>query len=436
MALFADAFAAAGPAEWTLMIFMNGKNNLEADAIQNFREISSVGSTDKVNVLVEFGRPKSHVTEEAEAWDGVLRFHVKKGHQPVPSAAVSDLRNKPNLSDMGSPVALNDFLDWSVKRYPAKRYMLIIWNHGQGWRFQMARDVSLRLTGATRTPSASMQAMDGIANKSTASPQVGGFRAVSFDDDTGNFLYNSEVQQSVSDLASRLNKKLDLIGYDACLMSMIETAYGFRNSSNLMVSSEELEPGAGWDYASIIKMLTSKPSMTPKELADAIVKAYKDRYGNRHLTTLSVVDLAKVTGASSALSAFAKQLSESLHTQRDAIQNARAKLQTYGAGEGLRTSIDLPSFLEFFISVSRSEEARVLAKKALDAANETVLTNYASTKSLVATGSKGIAIYFPATRADFDADPYGNGYLKENTEHPVEFVSKERWADFLHAYWQ
>lgn len=433
---FSHAIAATGQAEWTLMVFMNGKNNLEADAIQNFREIASVGSTDKINVLVEFGRPKSHITEEAEGWSGVLRFHVKKGQQPVPSVSVMDLRKKPDLSDMGSPTALNDFIDWSVKQYPAKKYMLIVWNHGQGWRFQMARDISLRVTGATRLPAAAVQAMNEVVSQPKDVPQVGGFRAVSFDDDTGNFLYNSDVQQSVAKLAARLNRKLDLVGYDACLMSMIETAYGFRDSTAVMVASEELEPGAGWDYAAIMKSITRKPTMTATELADAVVGAYKDRYGNRHLTTLSVVDLAKVANASSALSEFAKALEATLPAQRDVVRSARAKLQTYGAGDGFRTSIDLPSFLEFYMSTTSDEGMRALTKKALDAVNQAVLTNYASTKSAAASGSKGLAIYFPAERSDFDTDPYKDGYMKANTDHPVEFVSKERWPDFIQLYWQ
>jgi hypothetical protein len=53
----ATTSAIADTAEWTLMVFMNAKNNLEADALANFREIAIVGSIPKVNVVVELGRP-------------------------------------------------------------------------------------------------------------------------------------------------------------------------------------------------------------------------------------------------------------------------------------------------------------------------------------------------------------------------------------------
>ena len=43
-------------------------------------------------------------------------------------------------------------------------------------------------------------------------------------------------------------KKLDVIGFDACLMSMLEVGYAMRDVGNTLVGSEELEPGPGWKY--------------------------------------------------------------------------------------------------------------------------------------------------------------------------------------------
>ncbi len=43
----------AKDAEWTVMIYMNAKNNLEPYALKNFHDIAEVGSTEDVNILVE-----------------------------------------------------------------------------------------------------------------------------------------------------------------------------------------------------------------------------------------------------------------------------------------------------------------------------------------------------------------------------------------------
>ena len=137
----------------------------------------------------------------------------------------------------------------------------------------MAADVAVKTTAVSRVLSADSSAFSKLNAASQQTPQVGGFRAVSFDDDTGKFLYNGDVQQIVAKAAAHLKRKLDIVGFDACLMSMIETAYGFRDTASFMVSSEELEPGPGWDYSAIVKPLTSRPTMTPLDLSNAVVAA-------------------------------------------------------------------------------------------------------------------------------------------------------------------
>ncbi|WOH63818.1 clostripain-related cysteine peptidase [Bradyrhizobium sp. BWA-3-5] len=430
----AEAATTSGhTADWTIMVFMNAKNNLEADAIANFREIANVGTTSRVNLVVEMGRPRHHYTSEAEGWSGVLRFLVKKGQTPVPSAAVADLRNAPDVSDLGSLVALNDFVNWSIDRYPATRYMLVIWNHGRGWRFQMAADASIRQIATTRPLNRS--SIDALAAAAEAVPQVGGYFAISFDEDTNSLLCISDVQQTVEAASQKLNRKLDVVGFDAGLTSMIETAYAFRDCSTLMIGSEELEPAEGWDYTRPFTLLTANPAMSPLELSNQLVAAYKNRYGDLQMTTLSVIDLSKVQTAATALSAFADVISNVLTSERISIETARSNLVPYAAGMGPLISIDLPSFLERYIEATSNRTTRTYAKTALDATKRMVLTNYASRYSSLNTGSKGVAIYFPASKYDFDTDFYKQGYLKRTTD-VIGFVAQERWADFLQSYFR
>ena len=83
----------------------------------------------------------------------------------------------------------------------------------------------------------------------------GAFRYVSHDEDTGDKLYNREIQDSLAGLAQ--NAKIDVIGFDACLMSMLETAYALRDRGAVMVGSEELEPGDGWSYDNFLENLVA-----------------------------------------------------------------------------------------------------------------------------------------------------------------------------------
>jgi len=46
--------------EWTVMVYLNAKNNLERFGIKDVNEMEMVGSSDKVNIVVEFGRMEGY----------------------------------------------------------------------------------------------------------------------------------------------------------------------------------------------------------------------------------------------------------------------------------------------------------------------------------------------------------------------------------------
>jgi hypothetical protein len=425
--------SSAESAEWTIMVFMNGKNNLEVDAIDNFYSMAAVDSTAQVNVVVELGRPEKHYTDSDDGWSGVRRFLIKKGSRPRVSDSLSNLQDEGKNTDMGRPEPLKDFLSWAMSKFPANHYMLIIWNHGQGWRFQLAQDREIRGIAASRAPVAAT-ALATLKTSANSVPPLNGFRSVSLDEDTGNILYNNDIQQVLD--SSFTIHKLDLLGFDACLMAMIETGFAFRNSVGLMVGSEELEPAEGWQYAAWLKALTDNPSIDASNLAKAIVESYRDRYGNTRLTTLSSLDLGLIDRLAVSVSALSSKMNSALTTERAAIQKSRSKITTYGQSASLKTSIDLEYFLDKYRSETNNPDIRSAIDATLKIISDLVLVNYASTRDLPMYGSRGIAIYFPGTRANFLADRDSGGYRKDNTSHPVEFVAKHRWSDFLLSYLQ
>ncbi len=89
-------------------------------------------------------------------------------------------------------------------------------------------------------------------------------------------------------------------------MGMLETSYALRGSGTVMVASEELEPGDGWDYAGFLRPLVADPAaFDGAALGTQMVRAYADYYGDRDATTLSAVDLSGAEPAARALSRFA-----------------------------------------------------------------------------------------------------------------------------------
>ena len=104
---------------WTVMVYMAGDNSLDPEGVQDLKEMKKVGSTDKLNIIAQFDRASGHTAR---------RYYLRKGGI-VTGDAVASL----GTVNTGDPKALTDFIQWGVKNYQADHYLLVLWNHGQGW---------------------------------------------------------------------------------------------------------------------------------------------------------------------------------------------------------------------------------------------------------------------------------------------------------------
>ena len=66
-------------------------------------------------------------------------------------------------------------------------------------------------------------------------------------------------------------RKLDLIGFDACLMASLESMTVWSDYAEHYVGSEELEPGDGWDY-SFLKSLENSSEVG--SLTESILRRF------------------------------------------------------------------------------------------------------------------------------------------------------------------
>jgi len=360
-----------------------------------------------VNIVVEMGRPKQHYSDKYGAWSKNLRFHITKGQEPTEADALTDLGDV----NMGDPKSLVDFVAWGRETYPAKRTMLIIWNHGQGWRLP---------------PPGHPKAATGQL--------AGGFRYVSSDDDTGDKLYNRAIQDSLTELLA--GQRLDIIAFDACLMAMVETAYALRGVARVMVGSEELEPGQGWDYGRWLKpLIDAKGALTAEQLSCQLVRAMADQYGDLVETTLSAVALDRLPDLATSISKFATTALPFITPMHiGAFRTARHNCTNYGSGYGLQ-SIDLAHYLEELVKVAPDPTVASAANETLAVLRTAILDHHASKSRQGSYGSNGLAIYYPESASAKAGDRDGSGYDVGNQLYPVEFVQTQQWVAFLWAYW-
>jgi hypothetical protein len=446
---------AAKTAEWTVLVFMNGDNNLEKDALINFEQMARIGSTDQVNIVVQFDRIAKYAHTTPVDWSQTLRFKIERGTEPQPKQAVADMGEL----NMGDEKVLADFVKWGIDKYPAKKYFLIIWDHGQGYRLFLNSLLERQRTilasrgfktndtlASIRAASVRLRSTEGVASEDRMmapfrSAPGDPYRSASNGETNKDVLYNKEI---IDALKSSLNgRKLDLIGFDACLMAMVKTVYGLRDVATSFVGSEELEPGLGWKYDDFLNRLVMRPDMDGPGLASAIVDSYRDFYARPEMvdqggdeTTLSAFRLGGAGDLASALSKLSDTLTGNLKAELQNIVGARAASATYAPGYEFY-HVDLVQFLTELARRSKTpsivQQSTAIVKLVLSG----IIARHAGAKRQGAYGSNGLAIYFPAAGHEYTSDPFAEGgYDKGNQFFPVDFVQHERWADFLHAYWQ
>src|ERR1700693_5923982 len=88
--LAAESSQVLPTAQWTILVFMNGDNNLEPDALLNFWQLAQVGSNNDVNVIVQFDRIAKYAHTVPD-WPQTLRFRVTQGMQALPVNALEDI---------------------------------------------------------------------------------------------------------------------------------------------------------------------------------------------------------------------------------------------------------------------------------------------------------------------------------------------------------
>ena len=338
-------------AEWTVMVYLDSDNNLESAGIDDINEMEMVGSTADVNIVVQADRIPGYDISNSD-WTTTRRYYITQDFNPY--IINSPLKNDLGELNMGDPQTLVDFTNWATINYPAKKYLLVIWNHGGGFRsLNLAKDIAW--------------------------------------DDTngGNKITMPELEDALSDINTQMGKKIDIVGMDACLMAMTEVAYQIKDYADIMVSSEENEPGNGWPYDTILAQLVSNPLMSPKQLAVDIVDKYIFSYPSYNVTQ-SAIDLSYMDDLADQLSSMADAIRSDNLTSKNAYINAAYYSQHYGDPD----FIDLYDFCDKIFDYSNSLEVKNIALIIQQTLlNFTVINSDSNGWSV--SGSQGLSIYFP-----------------------------------------
>ncbi|ODS33443.1 MAG: Clostripain precursor [Candidatus Scalindua rubra] len=239
--------------EWTVICYLAGDNFLDWFMKENMKELIKIGSSNRVNVIAFLDTTDNETKMFEVNKDDVIRI-------PTRIVNYSWLKSELNTGD---PQTLINFATWAVRKYPAKKYFLILGGYGEGWTGLM-HDMN-----------------DGQKNVDVLSLE--------------EFEYALEnITQSINAVNGK--ERIDILGLDACYMGMLEIMYQVKDYANYLISSQNEEALDGWPYDKLLEIIIANPEMDGSQLASKIVDSYIDSIkGNpskmSNVLTLSVVDL-------------------------------------------------------------------------------------------------------------------------------------------------
>ena len=364
--------APAAPREWLVMVFINGVNDLGilGFADKSINDMEKIGSTNNMAVVVEYGiLGQTGGNRDLKFQRGSKTIFVT---QDADDSKISSLPfYTSNDADMGSAANLVRFAKRGLRKFPAKKVALVVWNHGAG-----------RL---------------GIA----------------YDDVSKNHMEVDQLGRALAQVKQALGHKIDVFATDACLMQMAGVAYELKNSATVIVGSEETIPGDSYPYDTILGPLAANPAMGAESLGALMVTAYGAHYHDN--VTLSAIRSAALPGLVRQVNAWVGAVRSDPKAMAAATDENTVHA-TYNFA--MRDSKDL---YDYVANVNRQLAAGSAAKLAgikLQAyiANALIIKDTALPSM---TQAHGLSIYIPEMR-----------YNSANYEK-LAFARDSLWDDFL-----
>ena len=365
--------------QWTVLIYMNGDNDLAPHTFTDLKEMMKVGSSAAVDIIVQ---------QDTDDDRGSRRYHVRRAEN-FSASLIATLPEQ----DSGNMQTLIDFLSFGVKNFPAQHYMIIIWSHGTGYAGGIAPD------------------------------------------------YSSGSQMSIAQLNDALEylqyvhlrgRRIDIYASDACLMQALEVIYTLRQRARFIIGSANREQSNGWPYQEILQYLIthpSRPQLTQASgagadgaywLANEIPHLYLRHYYERDTwATMNTVVATEVSRRDyQSLQQSLQRLSDALRKflRRDPLLHALQILTAINnAYHFAPANRDVKTFLTQLQTLVAKDSAVHRASRDVQAALAQMLlkpeahdphkhTRYFYSRGFgYGTQASGLTLWLPASHAEFKA---------------------------------
>lgn len=410
--------------KWKVSAYLDGDSETDNATFWSFNQLEKVGSNETIDIYAQIDRFEyeegSPINKQLgiDSTFGTRRYHVLKDDdmREANSKEVKEFSRKE--LNMGAYRNFEDFAKW-IKSFDSERHMMIIKGHGYGIMIPLEDILSNREYDSEDSP-----------------------------------LPTYHIDKA---LKENLDKKIDLIIFDSCEKATIEVAYQLRNSTKVLVASQDLayyftgyeEEGvkmalSGPEYDKILEQMIKNPKIDAKELGKFVVESYFELFKNETLknkpATLSATDLESLESFVESFSDFSHMLISKLEDESTrtatlkALEQALESTQDYLAPDslGIYTHVDLFDFLNEMQKYGHDKELKKSIKP-LKKPDIIITSDYSNDNN---KRSKGLSILFIKDMDRIEGYPDSESMKKQVREYysRSDFAKKTGWDKVMELY--
>jgi hypothetical protein len=387
---------------WKMLVYIAADNSLYHDAQVSLEEITAATLFSDVETLVQVDGPSAELSS---------RYRCSGGSKNLIWEAPT------NYTD-DRKVRLAEFLEASVEKpIETKRIFLVLWGHGAGldhvyfYRDSDQASLGEGRTSSDPTPSESpaITLHSEVSVTKNGNTRTFEFAPLDLFNGANPNRYVSDIALAdvLSDFSKLLNRKIDLLGFDACMMAMVEIWHEISDSTAAVVASDEEVPKGSWPYSIILSDLAKYRGMDAGTLSTVIVSRFLERYsmqGHPTRVSLSACNLSGCTALAEAMKGLVDALNFLVPqgTMRRRVFRARDSSRTTDE----KTYIDLGNFLkELCESFDQSDPVYKCAQQVLNVLTGFPYVVYSrGAREDKSIDAYGVALYFPETLSPTDSD--------------------------------
>lgn len=331
---------------WTIFVYLCGTDLESSDgygaATSDIVQMLEAEGNDNVRFVIQTGGTSQWQNEQFST-DAAERYVVQ--NQDI------ELVDSVQLTSMGDPATLINFLNWGVDNYPAEKMGVVFWDHGGG-----------SISGAC------------------------------FDElNENDSLSLAEINTAFSQVYANMTDKFEFIGFDCCLMGTAETANVLATYARYFYGSQESEPGSGWDYTTYGTFLAQNPGANGAELGKVITDSFYDECASVEQEsgcTFTIVDLEKFDDFTIAFNDYAQELYNVGLSDLSGIVRGVNNADNFGGNnksEGYTNMVDIGGIVS-------NCSAYADGSAVLTALNNCIVYNRNGSDH---SGASGLSVYYP-----------------------------------------